>query len=278
MTESMTYSERRAQSRLAVESALKACAPNGMTVREMAAHTGRHYVALLSLMRRMCKSGQLHCVIRDHSGIFFANAADRDACRPDANLRKIAPLQIRVLEFVSTIRLGATQRQIRAALGINNDLCTATCVTMTVKTKRMYSIGPAMRKRYFPSMEALEAVKDEALADIEREAAAMRQVVIETRRQRDRDRYWAKIGDRKPKAKKIKVAVVKKAPVVKAAPVTIQKAAQMAQGPAIIPPHVKVQVIPGFTRGRFEVTEAPKLFALVGIGRDIETGRAWGQS
>lgn len=55
------------------------------------------------------------------------------------------------------------------------------------------------------------------------------------------------------------------------------KAKPAEDGEVVIPAHVKVQKLPGFTEDmRFKVD--PKHvgpFTRAGIGRDVETGRAW---
>lgn len=56
------------------------------------------------------------------------------------------------------------------------------------------------------------------------------------------------------------------------------KAMPAKDGEAVIPSHVKVQKLPGFTEDtRFKAD--PNAygcgFSAVGIGRDVETGRAW---
>lgn len=281
----LSYAERRALPLKQVSDALKAAAPNGMRVGEIADALGRNYVGTLSLVRRMAKRGKIFGVVVLHSAMYFANEADRDALSTGDLLKDRAPLQTKIIAFVSTCRLGASQRHIRTALGISQELCTPMCASMVRKTKRMFACGPLMFRRYFADKEHMESVEAETLADIERERDESTKAAIEARRTRQREAYRAEVA-LKPKRAPAK----KKEPKPKASKAghsdfaantfqkrTAPKAPPKPVGPAIVPDHVKVQVIPGFSRGRFEVTEAPPLFSLVGIGRDVNTGRAWGQ-
>lgn len=279
----LTYAERRALPLKQVIDALKAKAPNGMRVAELAEALGRHYVGTLSLVRRMAKRGEIFGVVVLHSAMYFAYAADRDALSTGDLLRDRAPLQTRIIDFVASCRLGANQSQIRTALGISQQLCTPMCASMVRKTQRLFACGPLMYRRYFADEAYMESVEAETLVDIERERDESTKAAIEARRTRQREAYRAESA-LKPKRAPAK----KKAPKASKAghsdfatntfqKRTAPKAPPKPIGPAIIPAHVKVQVIPGFTRGRFEVTEAPPLFSLVGIGRDVNTGREWGQ-
>lgn len=226
---------------------------------------------------------------------------------------KTAPQQWAVAEVARAHRLGATQAQLVAGTGIAGPLVLATITAMR-PLGRIFSIGTPCHLRYFADEATMRAAEAEVLQEIAAERKQAKELkkakkrawhnekrapMLKAKRLAERQASPPKEPKparppKEPKPPKLakppkEVKVRPPKPPKAAKPThsefaaatfakrTAPKPPPKPSGPIVIPPHVKVQVCPGFTRSRFEVTEAPRLFSLVGIGRDVNTGRAWGQ-
>ncbi|HSC06808.1 MAG TPA: hypothetical protein VLD59_08275 [Steroidobacteraceae bacterium] len=276
--------------------ALRAAAPGGLDRQKMAAMGLPRGGYLSSLLKLAQEAGTVFNKRYGGLSLYFASRADAEAFDPTEALHawhmarasdaQRAPLQHAVLAAVrGAPRLGIASKDIREAVGADADSVIVTISAM-VGAGKILSVGPPMWRRYFADQAQMLDVMNETLDDIEAARKASRDAARQATRIRERGYKRIKHAKivasrppkpptdpklRKPPKKKTKAAKPQQALIPESSGVVIRPPKKtMKDAQAIIPPHVKLQVIPGFERFCKQPKVTVGLFSSLGVGRYME--------
>ncbi len=265
---------------------IRAAAPGGLTRRQISERAQCTFASLSSLLHRAVTMNvpQIFSIRAFGTALYFGNKKDRDAfdmreyCAnlPKKLVLRKAPCQTRIQAECAKHKFGCSAPELREAVK-DGPKDISTTLTLMVANGRLFSIGRPGWMRYFASKESLEAVRHEVIQLIEEQrnashAAAKKKMYARTELARRAKRAAARAlrdaSPPKPKKQAPKTSHKPLAIVTYAAAKKPHKKASPPSGPIVVPPHVKVQVCPGFKGDRFSVT-GPVVggFSTMGIGR-----------
>ena len=171
-------------------------APAGKTRPEVSSALGMKKAAACSAIVRALRNGRIFAIKGHGTALYFARKEDADRMdigefvksRVNVLTPTRSPLQFAIAEHCKTRVFGATQLQIRQAVGVGRDLLT-TVVACMVRDKRLFAVGPVVWRRYFETAERAEQMREETLVSIDAERAASK-IDQRERRQRYSHERW----------------------------------------------------------------------------------------
>lgn len=208
--ENTTEMELTMATMLQLMALVRAAAPGGVSVKQVADALETDYRAAASLVSHAhggrSKTLKLHHRRAGNCGLYFEDEALADAFDMKEYAAAIfatptptrAPMQARIHEFVTAQSRGATQEQIRKHIGCAMDLSTVV-ISRMVKNGRLIAIGPNCWKRYFTSSETVAAIGADVLAEIERTRADNRADTRTKKNEAKRKKWAASAAQRPPK-------------------------------------------------------------------------------